>query len=304
MSKVISPLGLNLLADALTNVYWRKEPHKKFISRVLKSHNLDIYVDWSLRKREISDAVINKLSSDQSLYFEVLSSFIEELCKFDDFSHLKIEEDAAKKIDEAKRSVESLKKFAATHIKHKAEKQVSETRKKALADRINQVNTFNAGLDKLKRDFFDLQSLTPHARGLKFEPFLRQLFSHFDLDPKSSFKTEGEQIDGAFSFEGGEYLLEAKWEKQPISAAEIRNFAGKITARLDNTLGLMISMSGFSEEALTAIKSDGRKVCILADGQDLYMVLEGRISLEDLIIKKKRHAAQTGEAYLPVSKIV
>jgi hypothetical protein len=33
----------------------------------------------------------------------------------------------------------------------------------------------------------------------------------FDIEAKGSFRLEGEQIDGAFTFENAEYILEAKW---------------------------------------------------------------------------------------------
>lgn len=37
--------------------------------------------------------------------------------------------------------------------------------------------------------------------GVALEPFLRELFDTFDLDPKASFKISGEQIDGGFTLD-------------------------------------------------------------------------------------------------------
>lgn len=58
----------------------------------------------------------------------------------------------------------------------------------------------------------------------------------FDLDPKASFKLSGEQIDGAFTFQATDYLLEAKWQQAPVDAAALDSLAGKLTRKLDQRL--------------------------------------------------------------------
>jgi hypothetical protein len=40
------------------------------------------------------------------------------------------------------------------------------------------------------------------------------------------------------------------------------------------------------------------------DGMDLMAVLDRRIALDDLLLRKRRHAAQTGEVYLRVSDVL
>jgi hypothetical protein len=67
------------------------------------------------------------------------------------------------------------------------------------------------------------------ARGYKLEKILRQLFELFDLDPKASFKIVGEQIDGAFTFDKTDYLLEAKWQQEPVCAADLDVLAGRLS---------------------------------------------------------------------------
>ncbi len=60
-----------------------------------------------------------------------------------------------------------------------------------------------------------------------------------------------------------------------------------------NALGLFLSMSGFSPEALQRLHGPPLSF-ILMDGSDLVAVLEGRIDLTSLLIAKRRHASQTG----------
>lgn len=295
---------LNLISEALTHVYWKKVPQKKFIQNLLKQHSIEIFIDWDQRKREISDTVINKLAADQTKYFHVISSFIEELCNFEDFSHLNSEEDAAQKVAAAKNAVGALRKNASNYLQTLIEKKESQKRSETNKRRVAEINTFNKGLEELKAEFFGLYSLSPQQKGFALEKFLRNLFQLFDLDPKASFKIQGEQIDGAFSFDGSDFLLEAKWEQAPLAVSSIYEFVGKVTGKLDNTLAFVVSMSGYGEDCIAQIDKQSRKVCLLADGADIIAVLESRISLEDLITRKKRYAVQTGKSYLPVSEIL
>jgi hypothetical protein len=84
--------------------------------------------------------------------------------------------------------------------------------------------------------------------GYRLEKLLRTLFELCDPDPRASFKIVGEQIDGAFTFEGTDYLFEGKWQQELVSAADLDILAGKVSRKLDNTLGLFLSVNGFSED--------------------------------------------------------
>ncbi len=123
-----------------------------------------------------------------------------------------------------------------------------------------------------------------------------------DLDPKSSFKITGEQIDGSFTFDNTDYLLEAKWQKKHIDAQELYGFGGKIQGKFKNTCGLYVSLEGYSSEC-TKTENPSVKAIILMDGLDLMQVLEGRIKLNDLLYIKRRHAAQTGEIFYRITGV-
>lgn len=81
-----------------------------------------------------------------------------------------------------------------------------------------------------------------------------------------------------------------------------RSISTKVTRKLDNTLGVFLSINGFSEDGVKA-HSIGRPNIILMDGSNLMAVLEERVEFVTLLIKKKRHAAHTGEIYLPVHEL-
>lgn len=140
-------------------------------------------------------------------------------------------------------------------------------------------------------------------RGFELERVMYDLFELFDLDPKASFRTVGEQIDGAFSLSGTDFLFEAKWRQKQSDAGELDAFAAKVRRKLENTLGVFLSINGFSADGIAA-HSSGGAVIVLMDGADLMAVLEERIDFTTLLLRKKRHAAQTGEIYLPIHQIL
>ena len=84
-----------------------------------------------------------------------------------------------------------------------------------------------------------------------------------------------------------------------VNAADLDSLSGKLSRKLDNTLGLFLSINGYSQDGVEAHAS-GKRVMLLMDGADLMAILEKRIPLPDLLLRKRRHAAQTGEIYLRI----
>jgi hypothetical protein len=156
----------------------------------------------------------------------------------------------------------------------------------------------------LRERFLKLHAMEdPHGRGIEFESFLRDLFKLFDLDPRAAFKIEGEQIDGTFRLDSTHFLLEARWRKVAAERADLDAFDRKVRAKLENTLGAFISIEGFQASAITKHSGLG-SVMILLDGADLLAVLEEHIDLVELLQRKHRYAAETGDILLPVSQIL
>ena len=153
-------------------------------------------------------------------------------------------------------------------------------------------------LDEIKNEYFALISeQNSQQRGFQLEQLMYRIFSLYDLDPKASFKILGEQIDGAFSLHGTEYLFEAKWQKELINKADLVVFESKVKSKLENTLGLFLSIDGFSLAGVSAFQAKD-KVVILMDGSDLMAVLEERITFSDLIMRKKQIASREGKIYV------
>ena len=217
-----------------------------------------------------------------------------------DFEHLRHWEDGNKLVANAVSAVSSLKKQSTECLKEFSDNQSSaKQRQEQALLQIQKNRDYQARLAEFHSSFLSLSSLPAQTRGYEFEKFLNELFRFFDLSPRGSFKIKGEQIDGAFTLDSTDYLMEAKWHSKPIANADLYAFSGKISGKLKNTLGLFISTGGFSPEALDA-NTSAHKSMILMDGIDLMMVLENRIPLPDLIRIKRRHAAETGEIFYRV----
>lgn len=156
-------------------------------------------------------------------------------------------------------------------------------------------------LNALKQRLYDLRDLPPQKRGYEFEGFLKELFDSSRLQARSPFSLVGEQIDGSFQLGNETYLIEAKWVKDPIGAAELFTFQGKLDQKAAWARGVFISYGGFTQEGLHAF-GRGRKV-ICMSGEDIYKALGRRIPIAEVIERKVRAAAETGAAFVPLDEL-
>ena len=150
----------------------------------------------------------------------------------------------------------------------------------------------------LKDKLMQVSQLEPQARGYAYEGFLRELFDANGLSARASFRLIGEQIDGSFELLGETYLLEAKWKGPRIGVADLRSFNGKVEDKAAWSRGLFVSDSGFSEDGLAAFGRGKRVVCM--DGLDLYDMLERGLSFGDVMSRKVRRAAESGNPFVRV----
>jgi len=302
--KVIASAAINALKEALTNIYWYKSDLRSFIMNTISEPSILSRLNWNEYKRNIVTTLIDFLSRNQDIYQNDLLRLMTEVIKINDFSHLERLDDGKKKAQKAKESVKALETLLKGHSDLIEEQKKYEERRKHIHEKILKTTGVKEKLEKLRKEYFLLVSSTEHQkRGYQLEKILKELFTLFDLDPKAAFKVKGEQIDGAFTFENTDYLLEARWQQDPVSTKELDSFSGKLGRKLENTLGLFLSINGFSEDSVKA-HAAGRKLMILVDGSDLMAVLEGRIDLIQLLLRKRRHASQTGNIYLKIHEII
>lgn len=142
-----------------------------------------------------------------------------------------------------------------------------------------------------------LDGITEQQRGNQFEKWLNKLLSQAKLRPKTRYRPKGEEIDGSFVFDGRVFLLEAKWTKDAIPASTLYEFKGKVDGKLTGTIGVFISMSNYSENAVDALRFGKALNIILFSHEDVHFCLEA--GFRAVLDVKLRAAAEIGEVFVP-----
>lgn len=78
MKKKISPVAINALKEALTNIYWYKNDLKSFLINVLGNKSSIININWDDYKRNIVHSLIDRMAAHQDKYQDELLSLMSE----------------------------------------------------------------------------------------------------------------------------------------------------------------------------------------------------------------------------------
>lgn len=141
-------------------------------------------------------------------------------------------------------------------------------------------------------------------RGYKFEKLILEVLKRDGLCPRASYKISGEQIDGSFLLGDKVYLLEAKWHKKEMSVSDIYAFKGKVDGKLVGTIGIFISISGFSKDSVDALIKGKEINIILFDKNDFEMSLKEKGAFKRILLEKIRMAAEEGSPFYPVKAVL
>ena len=155
--------------------------------------------------------------------------------------------------------------------------------------------------------FLPLQALSTEERqrrGYRAERLIKYLLEAEGLEPVGSFRNVGEQIDGAFSYQGRHFLVEIKWRGNPSGLDAIASLKLKVAGKLAGTLGIFISLNRYSKEALEQLPIGRALDVLLWDGQDIQAILRDDITFRGLLSEKLQAAARKGEIYLRASDVL
>lgn len=302
MYKKVNPAAIHALNEALSLVFWYKKDLRTFLSTALPDNPLVSQLDWTDFKRNVVRQLVATLDSN-SKYQEELISLMISTAAIGDPVHLKRLENGEEKYKDALQAIQNLTEKVTPYKQARDESEEAERHQLQERARAELRRAISDKLNNLKSQFYVIVAQPSQERGYSLEKFLNELFALFDIDAKASFRVVGEQIDGAFTFEGTEYLLEAKWRQLKSSTSDLDNFSGKIKRKLENTLGLFISINGFEDSAVQLYSQNGAAI-ILMSGADIMAVLEDRISFPELITKKRQHASRTGVIFIEAKDIL
>ena len=294
-----TPQAIICLKDALSVIYWKKEYLQDFIKLSLVNNSIVGAINWGGTKREAVKELIERMLDKPGIYNSDLNSLFLNVSTFNDFSNLKPWDDDNSKTKAAKAAVEKLKIHTKEFTQRTKEQEEAQSRRHEAEKRIIQNKSLSDELYRLKERFYTLTAAKDlQKRGFELEKFLYDLFLLYELEPKGSFKIYGEQIDGAFTFQGADYLLEAKWKRQ-VDRGELASFCQKVDNKFKTALGLLVTIDGVTSEAI----SPYFKSIIIMDGRDIMAILEERVSFPDLLFKKRRRAIETGDIYLNFDRL-
>lgn len=218
-----------------------------------------------------------------------------ELSQFDPaFPHLARLDEGADKVAAAQVALRQLKRMTEQYSQLAADRERLRTEFEERSSGAHARRSHEAALQDLYHRFLEMHGSTnPQQRGRDFEAFLNELFRLWDLNPRAAYDLDHEQIDGAFTFRTDDYLLEARWWAEPLQPKELNDFKVKIDGKARNTLGLCVAVGGFTAGSME-MHSRSQSPLVLMDGTDLMPILEGRIGLDEVLERKRRHAAETG----------
>ena len=298
MKTRLTPHYVSLVYESCLKSFWRRKALAKFLRHCDVSDQF--LQSWTPdeSKRDLLDRLFLKLpksAAGRSALVRMAGFLMEQ----ESFPDLENWEDSTTKLEEARDAVLRLRRY---HSKQQDEIQSEEEKiqaRKRFAEQQRQATRSQRTLSSLSDKLNDLaQSLGEQKAGYDFQDWFYELLDFSEIRNRKPYTHKGRQIDGSLTVSGTTYLVELKFTTGQAEATDIDSFYKKITTKADNTMGVMVSISGYSSVARQEASGD-RTPMLLLDHGHLYMVLGGIMGLRDLINRVRRHASQTGEAYLP-----
>jgi len=204
----------------------------------------------------------------------------ESLIEQRSFPDLENWEDSAKKIKDAHDAISKLRIY---HNRQEEEIQSAEEKRKAqeaFNKRQEEVSHSQKKLQELTEQLNDLgKKLGTQQAGYDFQVWFFNFMDFSEIPNRKPYVHEGRQIDGSLTLAGTTYLVELKFTASQADATDIDSFYKKVTSKADNTMGIIVSISGYS--SIAKKEASGAKTPILLlDHGHIYLVLGGIMVLQ------------------------
>jgi hypothetical protein len=297
MAKRLAPTVVTLIFEATLKSFWRRAA----LSRFLRQAGIaDTFVAaWGAHesKRLFLDRLFAKLSAHPQGQ-DLLLTMATDLAEQTEFPDLQGWEDSAQKLRDARLAIQALKNAVV-----RVEDQVRSVRdREASQRRIRELQAESkrsrATLDSIGQRLTVLApQMGSQAAGYAFQTWFYDLMDFYEIVNRRPYSVAGRQIDGSITVSGTTYLVELKFTREQVAAPDIDSILAKINDKADNTMGIMVSMSGYSGPAVS--QASGRRTpLLLMDHRHVYVCLTGGASFDEIVDRVRRHASQTGEAFL------
>src|SRR5271157_5542878 len=92
--------------------------------------------------------------------------------------------------------------------------------------------------------------------GYAFQDWFYDLLDFSEITNRRPYISKGRHIDGSLTVSGTTYLIELKFTTDQAGSTDIDSLYKKVITKADNTLGIMVSISGYSKVAIEEASGD------------------------------------------------
>jgi hypothetical protein len=297
MAKRLAASFVTLVFEATLRSFWRRKALSRFLRQAGVAESF--LGTWSTdeSKRDFLDRLFTELPDAQNGQAALLK-MAQDLAQQDSFPDLSGWEESERMVKEARDAV-----LAVRRALLRLDDQTSNEEAKR-----NAKERFRAGQEAVQKLSDDLSSLSDRLNslanklgtqqaGYEFQGWFYDLMDFFEVVNRRPYVANGRQIDGSITVSGTTYLVELKFTQQPAAAPDVDTLTKKVSSKADNTMGIMVSMSGYSSTAVGEA-SGPKTALLLLDSQHIYMALSGTTTFPEIVDRVRRHASQTGESFL------
>ena len=259
------------------------------------SNRLDDLTGRRVTKRQAAPLILDALE-DRNDYSDIVENIVKIAATWNKYELSDKEYEARAVKAKARVILENHQLFEAEEAARKDAARKKRERERSL-ERKRELDLLLAMFDELALPDEDAQK-----RGYLLQGLLNRLFDAFEIPVHKSFTRNAgaEQIDGAFQIDGWHYLTECRWRQEPSSTRELDGFAGQVSRSGRQTMGLFLSINGWSEHVPGLLKQSTEKAIILMQGYDLRAILSEEVDLREYILAAVRNLNLNAEPYLGV----
>ena len=142
-----------------------------------------------------------------------------------------------------------------------------------------------------------------HGRGMAFEHLLVDVFreAHFRVEHNPG-AAKPRQTDLFATYGTDRYLIEAKWQQQPVDVSHIDAMYSRLGRTESSVIGVIFSVAGFGSTAVEEVSRNRKQSILLFGEPELLRVLERPEVLVGLLRKKREQLVVHARVQLEAAK--
>lgn len=297
----LGPYFISLAEDSCLKSFHRKDALAKFINQHFPSRfQVQPYTGLTTKREYLSSLFLELTSRSDTSGHAFIYEIAKSLVAMKSFPDLVGWEDSEIKINAAKQAHDLLAvEYKKLSDVSKDEQEIARRKKESEKIREKQRSRTDTFQELTTRLTTLTASLGTQDAGYKFEDWFYDLAVYNEIECRRPYKdANGRQIDGSITIDGVTYLVETKFTSKAIGSQDVDIFFNKIKSKADNTMGIMISISGFNDNAIRTASCD-RTTIILMDHSHLFnLIIPQVMSFKEAVQRIARNAAQTGNSFL------